>query len=129
MIAIDTNVLVRFLVRDDEAQYEKSLKLFQGNDLFIPDTVVLETEWVLRCAYDYSPTEICSAFRRVFGLKNVTLAEPMLISKAVEWHESGLDFADAVHLAKCEHLKMLKTFDEKFIKRSRGISTCKVTVP
>ncbi len=129
MIAIDTNVLVRFLVRDDETQYERSLNLFQGNEIFVADSVVLETEWVLRFAYDYSPTEICTAFRRVFGLKNVTLAEPLLIAKAIAWHESELGFADALHLARCQHLKSLKTFDERFVKRSKKLSECKVTIP
>lgn len=128
VIAIDTNVLVRFLVQDDEVQYKRSLNLFQGNQIFVADSVVLETEWVLRFAYDYSPTEICTAFRRVFGLKNVMLAEPLLIAKAIVWHESGLDFADALHLAKCQHLKSLRTFDDKFVKRSKGLSECKVTV-
>lgn len=129
MIAVDTNLLVRFLVKDDELQYQTALMLFQQESIFIPDTVVLETEWVLRFAYDYSPTEIIAALRQVFGLSNVTLTEPLLIAKAMDWHELGLDFADALHLAKCEHVKTLKTFDGKFIKRSKGLSVCKVSAP
>ncbi|MCP5410517.1 MAG: PIN domain-containing protein, partial [Chromatiaceae bacterium] len=52
MIGVDTNVLVRLLTRDDEAQFRKALKLFQQEEIFIPKTVFLETEWVLRYAYD-----------------------------------------------------------------------------
>ena len=44
MIAIDTNILIRLMTRDDEEQYQKSLKLFQNKNIFIADTVVLETE-------------------------------------------------------------------------------------
>ena len=55
MIAIDTNIVVRFLTQDDEQQYQKSLKLFQEQELFISDTVILETEWVLRFAYEFKP--------------------------------------------------------------------------
>lgn len=44
MIAIDTNIIVRFLTRDDEKQYKKAYTVFQQNEIFIPDTVVLETE-------------------------------------------------------------------------------------
>ena len=53
MIAVDTNVVVRFLTRDDEQQYEKSLKLFQEQDILILDTVILETEWVLLSCYNF----------------------------------------------------------------------------
>ncbi len=43
MIAVDTNIVIRLLTQDDKQQHEKSLKLFQ-QDIFIPDTVILETE-------------------------------------------------------------------------------------
>ena len=47
MVAIDTNIIVRLLTRDDESQYKKVLALFKKHDIFIADTVILETEWVL----------------------------------------------------------------------------------
>ena len=53
MLGLDTNVLVRFLVRDDEVQLEKARKLIKreiaaGRRVFISQLVLLETEWVLR---------------------------------------------------------------------------------
>ncbi|WP_225895747.1 PIN domain-containing protein [Dendronalium phyllosphericum] len=51
MVAVDTNIIVRLLTQDDELQYRKSREIFQNKNIFIPDTVVLETEWVLRFAY------------------------------------------------------------------------------
>jgi len=53
MIAIDTNIVVRFLTHDDAVQYKKAYKLFNEHDVFIADTVILETEWVLRFAYNF----------------------------------------------------------------------------
>jgi len=44
IIAIDTQILVRFMTRDDDEQYQKSLKVFQNQNIFIADTVILETE-------------------------------------------------------------------------------------
>lgn len=44
MIAVDTNIIVRLITKDDEIQYQKSLELFKNNNIFIPDTVILETE-------------------------------------------------------------------------------------
>lgn len=129
MIAIDTNVLVRLLTRDNEAQYKTSHKLFAAAEILIPDTVVLETEWVLRCAYELTPAEVCDVFRRVFGLANVHLVNGRCIAQAINWHESGLDFADALHLATSQGIDSLKTFDTDFIKRAAKLSTCSVEKP
>ena len=57
MIAIDTNVVVRLLTGDDQAQYEKVLALFNSHDVFIPISVILECEWVLRYAYSFDAKE------------------------------------------------------------------------
>ena len=129
MAAIDTNVLVRLLVGDNPAQYKASQKLFSSAQIFIPDTVILETEWVLRAAYDLDPAAICDAFRRVFGLKNVALSDGQRIAQAITWHEAGLDFADALHLALSHEHESLKTFDGDFIKRARKLSECRVEKP
>ena len=50
-IAIDTNILVRFLTHDDEQQYQEAYTLFQSPCIYLATTVFLETEWVLRYAY------------------------------------------------------------------------------
>lgn len=129
MVAIDTNVLVRFLVRDDEAQFKSAYSLFRENEVHIPDTVLLETEWVLRFAYEYPAESVCSALRRVLGLKSVNVEDPARMAKVLAWHEAGLDFADALHLAKSEHLPAFKSFDRAFAKQARGLTACKVSAP
>ncbi|MFM6044919.1 MAG: type II toxin-antitoxin system VapC family toxin [Dolichospermum sp.] len=129
MIAIDTNIIVRFITKDDELQYQQSLALFKNKNIFIADTVILETEWVLRFAYKFKPLEICQAFRKVFGLPNVYLTNEELILKVIEWHENGIDFADAFHLTSSNHCLEFYTFDEKFIKKSQGLSNSTVKKP
>lgn len=129
MIAIDTNVLVRLLTRDDEAQYQASHKLFSSEEIFIPDTVILEAEWVLRYAYELNPMDICAAFRGVFGLQNVRLTHAQLVAQVISWHESGLDFADAFHLALSQTHEALKTFDDRFVKRAQKLTECRVEKP
>jgi predicted nucleic-acid-binding protein len=129
VIAIDTNVLVRLLVADNPTQYRASKELFSTKQVFIPDTVILETAWVLRAAYDYAPTQICDALRRVFGLKNVVLNNDQHIAQTIAWHEAGLDFADALHLASSQDCESLKTFDSNFIKRGASLTTCLVGKP
>lgn len=127
MIALDTNVIVRILTRDNETQYARVRSLTESQRVFVPETVVLETEWVLRDIYDFSPHDVCRALRSFFGLRNVVLADPGKIARALEWHKAGMDFADALHLANSAHLSTFKTFDKRFVKHAKGLSTCTVS--
>lgn len=129
MISVDTNIVVRLLTQDDEVQYQKSLNLFQNTEIFIPDTVILEIEWVLRFAYKFKPNQVCSALQKLFGLPNVYLTNSMLVDQALLWHENGLDFADAFHLAQSQNCDSFYTFDEKFIKNARRLTNCEVKKP
>ncbi len=129
MIAVDTNIVVRLLTQDDEQQYYQSLKLFQEQDIFISDTVILETEWVLRFAYKFAPNDICRAFRNLFGLPNVQINDANLMAQVLQWHENGLDFADALHLADGQHCSVMYTFDEKFIRGAKNLTQCQVQQP
>jgi predicted nucleic-acid-binding protein len=129
VIAVDTNILVRFLTGDDKHQFKKALALFESHDVFIPDTVILESEWVLRYAYHFSPNAICGAFTNLFGLPNVHVTNPTLIAQAILWHEQGLDFADALHLALSQQYGQFFTFDGKFIRHAKGLCQCSVLKP
>lgn len=129
MISVDTNVIVRLLTQDDAEQFQKSLKLFQEQDIFICDTVILETEWVLRFAYEFSPVEIYQAFTGLFGLSNVYLANANVVAQVLQWHQSGLDFADAFHLAQSQQFSELYTFDRKFLQMAQNLSECEVKQP
>lgn len=129
MIAVDTNVVVRFLTRDDEPQFLRARDIFKKEDVFIPDSVVLETEWVLRYAYNFNIDDICSALKKLFGLPNIHLSNPVFITQAIEWHEQGLDFADALHLAHSQQHAQLFTFDKKYVKKAKRLCNCVVSEP
>ena len=127
MVAADTNVLVRLLTRDDERQFEKSVNLFREQTIFIPNTVVLETAWVLRYTYQFTPSEIIQGLQVLFGLANVHLSNASLLDQALRWYGQGLDFTDALHLASSQQCSNLWTF-KKFAKRSQDLSACEVNV-
>ena len=129
MVAVDTNVVVRFLTRDHESQYRRAYRLFTKFDVFIPDTVILEAEWVLRYAYEFDRASICDAFERLFGLGNVRIENPNAIAKAVEWHRDGMDFSDALHLVNSRECDALYSFDARFVKAAKGRSKCTVVRP
>jgi len=129
MISVDTNIIVRFLTHDNDKQYKKAFKLFNSNEIFIADTVILETEWVLRYAYEYTPEDICNAFISLFGLKNIRLSNPVFISQAIEWRKIGVDFSDAMHLTQCQQHEKLYTFDKKFSHKAKRLTDCEVVLP
>ena len=129
MIAIDSNIVVRFLTRDDPAQFEQAAALFSETELFIPESVLLETEWVLRFAYGFSSSDVASGLRKLLGLANVHVDDAGKIARVLEWHEQGVDFADALHLAGSDTLLELMTFDSKFVRRANGKSHCQVRKP
>lgn len=104
MVSADTNVIVRLLVGDDKSQSEKAKRLFEREEIFIPTTVVLECEWILRYAYHFEPTRIAHAFQALFGLPNVTLQEQAVIADAIAWHQQGMDFADALNHENATHM-------------------------
>lgn len=129
MIAIDTNIIIRLLTQDDPTQYKSALNLFSKETVFIPDTVLLESEWVLRFVYEFEQSQISTALRKLCGLKNIQLTDAERTAKILDWYDRGLDFADAFHLASSQQCKQFKTFDEKFIKKSKKLSHCIVEKP
>ena len=122
MISVDTNIIVRLLTKDDPSQYKKAFSLFKKENIYIPTTVVLETEWVLKYAYYFTSSNIISAFRSLFGLPNVELEDPIETAQALEWNEQGMDFADALHLAKSKGTVKFITFDKKLISKAKTLA-------
>ncbi len=122
--AVDTNVVVRLLTRDHEVQFRHAERCFADGDVFLPDSVLLETVWVLDSAYSFDEARIATALRHLLGLPNVRVADQGLIASALQWYERGLDFADALHLAASQQAKRLRTFDRDFVKDAAGLGTC-----
>ena len=77
----------------------------------------------------FEPTAISEAFAKLFGLPNVRVSRPDFISKAIEWHRQGLDFADALHLAASQDQTRFLTFDTKLVRKTKGLSNCEVVSP
>jgi len=129
MIAVDTNVLVRLLIKDDPGQAMRAAKIMESDEIFIPKTVILETEWVLRHAYGIDQSAIRKGFQKLMGLPNVRVEDQQTVIQAVSWYESGLDFADALHLASSVKADRFVTFDSGFMKKAQKFISFKITQP
>lgn len=102
MIALDTDVLVRFLVRDDEAQFERAEKLIRrsahaGEPTYISLLVLLETEWVLRSRYKLDKSAILGTFSDLLSAMDLSFEDESSIEEALfVWKESPAQFADCL---------------------------------
>lgn len=127
--AIDTNVIVRFLTADDEKQARAARRVIAGGDLFVGTTVLLESEWVLRSGYGFDVGRIAGGLAGFAGLPGVTLEEPAEVAQALEWMKQGVDFADALHLARSSHCSAFVTFDRKLAQKAKRLGTLPVEQP
>ena len=129
MTALDTNIVVRLIARDDPVQLAHARDLVARTTCFLPDTVLLEAAWVLRSSYGASPRQIHAELLAVLGLPNVRVADAARLRQALAWYADGLDFADALHLASAQHAEAFATFDQHFIRKARGKGSCPVRAP
>ena len=129
MLAIDTNLIVRYLVGDDPGQAARARRLIDNNDIFVCTTVLLETEWVLRSVYGFSAAQCAKALTDFAGLPRATLEDAPAAAKALGWMRQGVDFADGLHLAKAEGGEAFISFDQDFVKAANVLGGIKVRAP
>lgn len=123
LIAVDTNVLVRFLVQDDQVQANAATKLFRAltvdQQAFLSREVVLETVWVLERAYRFDRTAIGTAIDGLLEARELVIEDADQIGLAIHRYLSGgPGFADHLILAvaQAEGCETVYTFDKKAAK-------------
>ena len=123
MKAIDTNVLVRLLTRDDPRQAAIAADEMREGPVFVSATVLLETEWVLRHAYGYERGPIGAALLGVVNLGGAVIDDEAAVRKALRWHAEGMDLADALHVARLPQAGECITFDRRCTTRAQELGT------
>jgi len=137
MIAIDTNILARFYCDDPddpEAKRQRPVAMrimVESKAIFVPLSVILELEWVMRGFYEVEPDSFCDAMTHLLGMGHVTVERWEAVSDAVNLHRRGLDFADALHLTTSAACSQFLSFDDRrFARRARRLKlTPEVTIP
>ncbi|MCI5223884.1 MAG: type II toxin-antitoxin system VapC family toxin [Candidatus Electrothrix sp. AR4] len=110
-------------------RFRQAEQVFSNEQIFITDTVLLETEWVLRFSYGFKPNDIRRALKKIFGLPNVYISNPQQLKTTLRLYKAGLNFADAIHLSANLNHHTFVTFDKKFIQRAKGKTKCIVKEP
>ena len=121
MPGLDTNVLVRWLLADDAEQAQRIQEVFRAAAsrravLFVPSTVMLELEWVLRSRYRFDKASVLQAFNALLETQELEFQAEDALERALHAYRQGAaDFADCLHAGLCAaagRAPML-TFDEK----------------
>ena len=121
MPGLDTNVLVRWLVGDDDDQAARAQRLFDAArtsqvPLFIPGTVALELEWVLRSRYLFDKAIVLQTFNALLETQELEFQGEAALERALHLYRQGnAEFADCLHAGTCGAADRapLVTFDEK----------------
>ena len=122
MIALDTNILARYLLADEPAQARAARRLLADAkaEYWIPVTVVLELAWVLRKG-DAPRSVVMERLRDLLSLRNVRVQNADLVFQALRWAAQGMDLADALHLVLSGKAERFATFDEALVKQARKL--------
>jgi predicted nucleic-acid-binding protein len=130
MLGVDTNVLVRYLTRDDQPQFERARRLInrevaKGDPVLVSLLVLLETEWVLRSRYEMKKADIATAFSALLDTAELIFEdEPSIESAVYSWKDTPADFADCLIEARNRRLgcRATATFDGGALKLAGFIS-------
>jgi predicted nucleic-acid-binding protein len=124
MKAIDTNILIRFVMKDDEKQTQFVYKLFKQAEqnrqkLFVPLLVVLEVIWVLQSVYEIPDSEIVKTFSDLLAMPVLLFESENVLENFIEsssntkFDLSDLLIAHSAYFSDCESIF---TFDKKASK-------------
>lgn len=123
MTALDTNVLVRYLAQDDDAQFAAVLALLNRKKatFYLCDLVLVETDWVLRSLYEWSPAEVAEAFARLTTIHNLLFENESRLRASLKAVREGAGLADELIVRQCRAAGVphLATFDKGILKRHR----------
>jgi len=130
MLGVDTNVLVRYLTRDDQPQYEKARRLIdrevaKGEPILVSLLVMLETEWVLRSRYEMAKAGVITAFSALLDAADLKIEdEPSVEAAVYSWKDSAADFADCLIEARNRRLgcRATATFDGRALRLAGFVS-------
>jgi predicted nucleic-acid-binding protein len=122
-LAVDTNVLARAIIDDGTSQSELARECLLLNVHHVPDTVLLETEWLLRSVFGLSRAVIVRLLADLLASDNARFADRENIARAILAYGDGLDFANAMHLFSAKGCTEFVTYDAALIKKAPTVSS------
>ena len=126
MRALDTNVLARFFIDDADdvqaARQRPAAVAALSQRSFVSVTILLELEWVMRGFYELSTRDIVRVLRALASIEHINLEDRDAALVAIESLDKGMDFADALHIARSSRAAGFGTFDRRLAKRAKRLA-------
>jgi len=123
MIALDTNILVRYLTQDDDLQFRAVLRLLSRKSatFWICDLALSETDWVLRDLYDWTPAEVAESLARLTAVHNLVFEDEARLRASLRAVREGADLADELLArgSRARGCRQFATFDKGVLRRHK----------
>jgi predicted nucleic-acid-binding protein len=124
--ALDTNVLARFFVDDaggaQAARQRPAAIAALAQRSYVSVTALLELEWVMRGFYELPARDVSRVLRALASIEHITLEDRDAVLVAVDAVDKGLDFADALHLARSTRVSGFAAFDQRLARRAKALA-------
>src|SRR4030066_513886 len=124
MVVIDTNIICRFLLKDDPTLYKKAQSIITHQDIYLDAIIIAETIWVLTKLYHLPKADVIEKIRDLLFFAKSTLKEKQLINQTLSiYYSHPISFVDAWLIATCQHYQVpLAIFDKKLVKLAHDSS-------
>ena len=126
MKSVDNNVLARCFINDpDDAESvrQRTTALAAlAERTFVSVTVLHGFEWVMRGFYKLPRSEIARVMQALASIEHVSIEDRGAVLVALDAFDQGLDFADALHLARSARAAAFRTFDRRLVKRAQALA-------
>jgi predicted nucleic-acid-binding protein len=123
MIGIDTNIVLRYLLKDDPALSPRALEIIVGNDCFVARVALTQVVNALESYYRSSRADIGRALDALLSVQCVAVEDRAVTERAVSWYRAGMDFGDAMIAASSHGSASVATFDRDFVRLARKLRT------
>jgi predicted nucleic-acid-binding protein len=84
-------------------------------------TVLLEFEWVMRGFYELPARDVLRVLRALASIEHISLEDRDAVMIAIDAFDKGLDFADALHIARCSRAAEFATFEQRLARRAQAV--------
>lgn len=123
MIVVDTNILVRYAIRDDIQQAEIAKIFLQKHECLILKSVLLELVWVLSAGYKLPKEKVIERIHHIICLPTISTEDANNVLLALQWYEHGMDFGDALHLVtSTDKAEGFSTFDKGIVNTAKRLN-------
>ena len=118
MIIVDTNILLKYLLEDNEELSPKAIEIIDNNEIFIPTEVIVEASYVLKKVYNVEKEKIYEAIKLLLDMDDVNFQNKNIKEEAFKnYSEKNLDIVDCMLFAYNRNENYdIKTFDKKLDK-------------